>query len=105
MNTVTIDVAKVKAAAATSPEARRALEVLCPEAFVPQRVPLQMEARGEKAAELERLFRNAGWGDTTIRRVGNLAGQGLWLHDAFTWAIEQDDKGESVLVAYWKESK
>ena len=57
MTTVTIDIDKVKAAAATSPEAKKALRVLCPEAFVSERVrgvePLSSDWKSEVLIQFE----------------------------------------------------
>lgn len=87
--TVTLDIDKVKAAAATSPEAHKALRVLCPEAFEPERVRID----------------DTTWGTLLgVRIYGNLAGRGAWLDTGFTWTIETDSEGELVLTARRKES-
>lgn len=97
MNTVTIDIDKVKAAAATSPEAKKALQVLCPEAFELPYVTFE----GFKPF----LCDNGREGAMNVRQYGSLAGRGLFLSSLYVWEIVVDDMGESVLTARRKEGR
>lgn len=100
MTTLTLDVQKIRDAAATSPEARKALEVLAPEAFEPEVVRVKTE---DEDLAGYRDFRDAArrvmGGYMAPRNCGSLKGQGLFLDQAYSWSIEVDDEGVQVLVA------
>jgi hypothetical protein len=101
MSTVTIALEKVREAAQTSPEARRALEVLCPEAFGPTLLSL---ADGRKTQDaLDTITTSWGIGHSAWcrRGVGSYKGKGIFLGygtGRYKYSVKTDDEGAQVLI-------
>lgn len=100
--------AKVKQAAASCPDAQRVLKQLFPDVFVNPtyddlgrvNVPTLQDQKGV-------IY---GQGDLVrpiidVRRAGSHANKAVYLDQGLDWAIERDNSGYAVLVAYRKGSR
>lgn len=83
-----IDAEKVKTTAYLYPGSKHVLQMLFPEAFVPEPVP---------TAELARFMRQP-----LNRLDGKFKDKGFYLDKNYNWQIETDEQSATVLVAYAK---